>query len=307
MCSYGTVENVSFYVQAASAILGVGGALCIIISYLSYKNLRTFYFRILLYISITDALRGAVFFIPQSLLKISEVCTIAAITTNYMMIGASFWTLFISVIIYQATTNSVVLVEKYIKNWSIFVFCIMPFLFLLPLLTNSYGLVDINCTFRENFDGNLWRLGLFYLPGWIMIFVSFYAYYKVFKNGNLELVDKSTKVLLKKVILYPLIIIIVFSLLTILRILMITIPESCKLEYFSTAVMGIFAAQGFWNAMIFFSTPSVNNLICNKKTRISFGKSSVTYSSQASIGSNLNLLDCPSILIKESISLKDYA
>ncbi|OMJ70362.1 hypothetical protein SteCoe_31671 [Stentor coeruleus] len=306
MCSYDTIENVSFYVEATSALLGVGGALCIIVSYLSYKNLRTFYFRILFYISITDGLKGAIFFIPANLLKITEICIISAVTTNYMTMASSIWTLLISVIIYQATANSSVKVEKYIRNWSIFVFCIMPFFYLLPLSTNSFGLIDINCTFKENIDGNLWRLGLFYIPGWIMIFISFYAYNKVFKSSNLELVDESTKTLLKKVTLYPLVIIILFTLLSILRILMITIPESCALEYFSTAVMGIYAAHGFWNAMIFFTTPSVQILICKRKMSFSSGKSSVTYSSQASSGSNINLLDCPSLLIKESISLKDY-
>lgn len=177
MCSKETLYTYSYYLEASSGAFGFFGALSIIIAYLSYKELRTYYFQAVFFTSIADGLKATVYFVPLSVLHISEVCYICAITTNYMTIASTMWSLFISVVLYQAIFKSMVKVEKSIKLWFVFIFCIMPFVFLLPLITESYGLLSINCTFKENFSGNLWRLGLFYLPGWIMILVSVYAYF----------------------------------------------------------------------------------------------------------------------------------
>ncbi|OMJ83257.1 hypothetical protein SteCoe_15845 [Stentor coeruleus] len=254
MCSKESLNTISYYLQASSGAFGFIGALSIIIAYLSYKDLRTYYFQAVFFTSIADGLKATVYFVPFSALKISEVCYICAITTNYMTIASAMWTLFISVVLYQALFKSVVEVEKYIKIWCIFVFCIMPLVFILPLITDSYGLLTINCTFKENFSGNLWRIGLFYLPGWVMIFVSLYTYFKIFKKLNFELIDRDTKSILKKVILYPLVIIFFFIMLSTLRILENRLSSSCELKYFSAICLSLYASQGFWNAMIFFTT-----------------------------------------------------
>lgn len=303
MCSKETLYTYSYYLEASSGAFGFFGALSIIIAYLSYKELRTYYFQAVFFTSIADGLKATVYFVPLSVLHISEVCYICAITTNYMTIASTMWSLFISVVLYQAIFKSMVKVEKSIKLWFVFIFCIMPFVFLLPLITESYGLLSINCTFKENFSGNLWRLGLFYLPGWIMILVSVYAYFTIFKRVNFEIIDSDTKTILKKVVLYPLLIIFLFIMLSILRILENIFSSSCELRYFSAVCLSLYASQGFWNAMIFFTTPLVKSALCKRRHTSNYARS-ITISSQASNSSRVNLLDCPSILLKGSTSLQ---
>ncbi|OMJ73216.1 hypothetical protein SteCoe_28161 [Stentor coeruleus] len=300
MCSKETLYAVSYYLEASSGLFGFIGALSIVIAYLLYKDLRTYYFQAVFYTSIADGLKAIIYFIPISALKISEVCYLCAITTNYMTITSTMWSLFISVVLYQAIFKSIVKAEKYTKVWFVIIFCILPLVFLLPLITGSYGLVSINCTFKENFSGNMWRIGLFYIPGWIMIFVSVYAYFTIFKRINFELIDTGTKIILRKVILYPLLIIFLFIMLSILRILEIILPTSCGLAYFSAFCLSLYASQGFWNAVIFFRTPLVRSIICKRRHNRKLN----CISSEVSASSNINLLDSQNILIKESTSLQ---
>lgn len=303
MCYQIINSEISYYIQFGAGIFGIFGASLIIITYTLVKQIHSYYFKIVFYVSIADVIRGLTFLIPQFLLKNRPLCLATAAVSNYFAIFSAIMALFLSVIIYQVTFKSIKNVQKYHRRCLVIVFCILPIAYALPFITASYNLVGLNCTFTEDFTGNMWRLGLFYIPGWTMIFISITAYCKVFKKLNFSLIDESTKKLLYKVALYPLVVCILFVLLTTLRIIEIFAYNFCIVEYLSVITMCTSASQGFWNAMIFFSTPSVRKILCRKNDHESTAKTSTVMSSQTSQAS-LNVSDASVALIKDCTSMQ---
>ncbi|OMJ83256.1 hypothetical protein SteCoe_15844 [Stentor coeruleus] len=305
MCFQLINSEITYYIQFGAGIFGIFGALSIIITYILVKQIRSYYFKLVFYVSIADVIRGLTFLIPKFLLKNRSICLATAAVSNYFAMFSALMALFLSVIIYQVTFKSIENVQKYHRRCLFLILFFLPIAYILPFITASYALIDLNCTFTEDFIGNMWRLGIFYIPGWTMIIISITAYCKVYKKLNFSFIDENTKKLLYKVALYPLVVCVLFILLTTLRIIEIFAYNFCTIEYLSMITMCASASQGFWNALIFFSTPSVRRILCKRNDYESTIKTSTIMSSQTSQAS-LNISDASNPLIKDCTSMQRF-
>ena len=261
-CSLESSWGFIYIIQIICAALSIIGCFLIFLAYYRINNLQVYYFRIIVFISISDALRCAEYFFPESILKNKIACTILGVSNSIFELNATLWSLLISIIIYQVVINSVLNFDKYEKAFKVINLVLVPILSILPVFTNSYGLDNYICTYNATKSGNIWRFSLILIPGLLFNLISILAYIKVYKKmRNLKL-QLETRTLLARVILYPVVMmIVIFGIILIRSLQLFKLLSTCSEFIIYTITESLFSLQGFLNSLIFFLTPSVRKSI----------------------------------------------
>eukprot|EP00298_Acanthocystis_sp_HF-20_P019774 c240_g1_i1.p1 GENE.c240_g1_i1~~c240_g1_i1.p1 ORF type:complete len:312 (+),score=69.81 c240_g1_i1:20-955(+) len=133
---YNTIENLSF----VSASLSCAGCIFIIFSYLFFKNLQMFPFKLIFFVSCTELVVSILTFVVED-----NACWIRAAITDYFELSTMMWISIISFNIFQILclgNKNVQLLEKYyhLVAWGI------PLLLWIPVaVTGSFGDAGIWC------------------------------------------------------------------------------------------------------------------------------------------------------------------
>lgn len=285
-CSLESSWGFIYLIQLICAALSIFGCFLIFLTYYRISNLQVYYFRIIVYISISDALRCIVYFFPASILKNKIACTILGVLNSIFELNATLWSLLISIIIYQVVINSVLNFDKYEKVFKVINLILVPILSILPVFTNSYGLDNYICTYISTPSGNIWRYSLILIPGALFNLISILAYIKVYKKvQNLKL-QLETSTLLERVVLYPVVMImIIFGIILLRSLQLFKLLNTCSEFIIYTITESLFSLQGFLNSSIFFLTPSVRKSIKSQLQKPEYEKkiSLVRHESQTTV------------------------
>ena len=93
--------------------------------------------------------------------------------------------------------------------------------------------------------------------------ITVIVYIKVFIKINLLGLDGENKLHIERLMYYPIVLLLVLSLLSIVRGMEIYNRNSCSFYIIYLIGYTVFALQGFLNAIIFFFNPTVKNCLKN--------------------------------------------
>lgn len=249
-------ENASYYLQAFWALLSIIGCTYTILLYNLQANLKIYSFRIICYLSMSVWLFSIQFLIPSSILEINlPICKMFAYINNAMGILSFTWITCMAITIYSIVVKSILNPEKYEKHWICICFSIL-LLYCIPFITDSYGIIGGNCTFTADNTGNIMRMMFFYVPSWFLSIITVYCYVKILfelKNINISI---GLKVLLKRLIYYPVWMLLNVILLTLMMASSYYL-EYCDMEIIYVLIYCVVAANGLVNTLIFQCTSSL--------------------------------------------------
>lgn len=245
-------------VCGALSALG-SGFICMM--YMSFPNLRGYSFRLVYYLSMADLLYSITYILPD--LYMESWCWIKGLLLTFSFLWCLFLTAVIARSIYISFTYELVnfVTKEYI--YLAIVGIITLTLSILPLMAGGYGVSEGFCWIRGDgyTMGIIWRLTVYYIPLWAVIIYNISAYVKVIRAMNRQFGSVAdgtmyTNEVIKKLKLYPLILIICLSPEMVNRFYNLLYPGHANF-YFTCIAYACQALMGLFNAIIYGLTPSV--------------------------------------------------
>lgn len=147
-------------------------------------------------------------------------------------LSSVLWTFNIALALYISVVQQIQDVEKYEFRMVMLAYTLPLFVSLLPWTTNSYGHAGGLCWIHGNDTGvvTTWRIITFYGPLWVVIVTNISIYVKIIRvifeyvSEDTDEV-KSTKKLVRRLRLYPLLLIVDYSFATINRVYDFIYPD----------------------------------------------------------------------------------
>ncbi|OMJ79919.1 hypothetical protein SteCoe_19950 [Stentor coeruleus] len=231
------------------------GSLSILLSYLIKKPLRTASNNLISSLALSQLIACLTFFIPNQLYKITNLCKILSIIYNSIQLITITWAFAILYILNKVLVKSNTNIKKHVKFLHIFSWIIIPALHCLPIITNSIESDNEMCTYTNDIEGNIWRLCLFYIPAWSFIILAIFLYFKIYiRASKLEIAEES-KEFIQRMIYYPIIVVGFLIPLSVVRLLDAVID--CDITWLMMVSVCLMGLQGFFDAIVFFTTLSV--------------------------------------------------
>jgi MFS family permease len=177
----------------------------------------------------------------------SQACQALGYFLNYCSISGIVWVLAIAISLNQILIQKHHHIERYHKMWFFLAMILPAIIAVFPFITKSYGLSAAWCTLKEDKISRIWKFFMFYLPTWLLILIIIVIYIKVGRNLNLNPAvsedDKAKRTVIKRIIAYPLIMIITFLPITCVRVIYITTGQSdipsLSIAYFCYGIHGL--------------------------------------------------------------------
>lgn len=255
-------------VDLTCATISIVSCLFICITYCCYPSLRGYEFRLIFYLTFSDLLASLVYVIPPH--DISEMCKFQG---SFLTLTANLRLAFSAVIAHSIhlTYQDREDLFKLHERKGILYICITCLAFaILPFSTDNYGQAEGVCWISILGDkytfGTIWRMTMLYIPLWTVLIYNCVVYYLVIRAikrlrvlSSLDL-DYISQVI-KKLMLYPLILTFSWLPATINRFLAIFDPEHPSLVL-TCISFGLLAGIGFFNAIAYGCTPAVQYVIC---------------------------------------------
>jgi hypothetical protein len=251
--------------------LSLLGSLFIICLFIIFSSIRSYAFKLVVYMSVADAIRSIGYIIPNNS---DALCLAQAVLTNFGSLSGVIWTSIIAFSIY-----CVVVLEMEIQSFEKFMILIgfiLPFcITMLPFTTSSYGRAEGWCWVKLDQFELVWRIFAFYAIVFVSIVFNSVMYYQVIKELKLDigyLRSSSHHISEKKAVhtrfsFYPLIIIICYTPVLIKRIIEAATSES----FFALNIISaIFMSSiGILNAITYGFTDNVKEVLFGGISRAS--------------------------------------
>ena len=230
--------------------------------YLYFRDIRSFAFKLVFYLSLMDLGHAIGFFLPPG---IQVVCQIQAAITSYFSLASVLWTGIIAFSLYLAVLRDKRDLEHFELRFVLFANGIPLLALIPPLAQEKYGEAQGWCWIQTNGDyyvqGTIWRVVTFYLPLWLVIIFNSFVYYKIIKNvkKDVNLLGSDSELaqkLIQKLRMYPLILIFCYTLATINRIYDFCQPKS--INFWLAFLAGVMMClSGLLNAVVYGLTDTV--------------------------------------------------
>jgi len=252
--------------------LSLSGNLFIIFIFASCSSVRSYAFKLVVYMSIADSIRSIGYLLP---VPTHALCIAQAVLTQYGSLSGVIWTSIIAFSIYAVVVLELENIQSY-EKFTIIIGFILPFcIALLPFTTNSYGSAEGWCWIKLDDYEILWRMGAFYIIVLTVILFNAVMYYKVHKELTIDIgylrgsqhdLSEKTNVHTRFKV-YPLIIVACYTLALVKRILEI----SSGSDYFALSAVSAFfmSVIGVFNAVAYGLTDNVKELLCKPFRRSS--------------------------------------
>jgi hypothetical protein len=169
-------------------------------------------------------------------------------------------------------------IEYFHKYWVILGLFIPAIISGLPYLTNSYGFSVGWCTLKDNKIGSYWRIGILYLPNWLIVLGIIAIYVRIrrriSKTVGIDEEAESKKAFVKRITAYPVIMIVTLLPITCVRVFEI-FEFNCDLIVIAIAYC-FYSIYGFLNSIAYGYNDTVITGIKGKLTdhKVNFSESS---------------------------------
>lgn len=254
------MEDVRAVMLAALALSCVGCCFVCFV-YFYFSDIRSFAYRLVLYMSLMDIGHAIGFFLPESP---ESLCRAQAMITSYFSLAAVLWTAALAFTLYNAVVRRKDIAHLELKL-AVFANGLPLLVIIPPIVENSYGQSGgwcwIKATGSDYVNGTFWRLMTFYVPLWLVIAFNLFVYVSVIRYLRQQvqlmlLPDASSARLVRRLKLYPGILIVCYTLPTINRIYQIIAQGGTwtPLVLVSGFTMCI---TGFLNAIVYGLTDTV--------------------------------------------------
>ena len=124
--------NILLYVSCSLSMIG---DIFMAITILSFKDLRTFNFRMILYLTLTDLLLPMAYLLTPLNKTSNRICVLQAYLINFSNLSSLFWTSCIMVALYR-----LIILEKINEKYIELIFCV--FSWVVPLIASSISIND---------------------------------------------------------------------------------------------------------------------------------------------------------------------
>lgn len=249
--------------------LSLISSLLVILMYMIFPELKTYAYRLVIYLSISDLIVSIVLITP----KTPEAwCIIKACLFVSGCTGRVILTYIIAKSVYTSYFSEDYQVEKYEKRYVLTGLAILLVLIALPFSTDSYGDANNTCWINARGDnyiqGNIWRVTVFYFPCLIITILVIRMYLKITQavkeKLNQEDITQSvadyTLVLMKRLRLFPMFNLAVVIPALVNRIYDLVWPDDPSIELVMIATIPV-SLLGVANAILFMRTPSVRSIL----------------------------------------------
>ena len=249
-------------VMLAALALSCVGCCFVCFVYVYFRDTRSFAYRLVVYMSLMDIGHAIGFFLPE---RPESLCKAQAMITSYFSLAAVLWTAALAFTLYDAVVRRKDVASLELK---LVIFANgLPLLALIPpLVEGSYGQSGGWCWIQASGkdyykSGTFWRLMTFYVPLWLVIAFNLFVYVSVIRYLRQQvrlmlLPDASSTKLVRRLRLYPGILIVCYTFPTINRIYQIITEGKtwAPLVLVSGFTMCI---TGFLNAIVYGLTDTV--------------------------------------------------
>lgn len=247
-----------------SSLLSLFGCTFILFLYYKYNELQGPAYKLISILAIIDIFHCIAFIIPtynedrKSILCICQAISITAIT-----LASILWTSVISIFLYIGVVKKKPYEDKILKTLLFCIFLCLVVAFIPPLLSGFYEF-----TYKAGWcwikNDNL-RFFVLYFPLWLVIITNTGIYMVVIKHikfashihPELKQLGHS---MIRKLRMYPVILIISFLPVTLFRIFEYFKHDN-KNEYFIIAAGTFTCLNGFFNAIVYGCTKNVRNVL----------------------------------------------
>ena len=246
MGSGGSLELQYLLIMSCS-ILSVFGSLFIILVYLYFYRFRMLYTKIIFCIAISDLFRAICTIVPCNYVTSEILINLITILSGSSFLITVTWSTYISVALYKKIQGD----EDGNSNYWIHITWISTIcVACLPMITNSHGVIGASCVITLGGPGKYWTLGILYIPVSILLIGSMYASCKIYNFIQVLQLDQEKVAQIKKLFLYPLVMIIEITPLTIIMMYYL-IFDTSGLEIFITIAYALHSLHGLFNAIIY--------------------------------------------------------
>lgn len=265
-----------YIITASCACLSFIGCLFILIVYAMAAEIRVYAFKLVAYLAFCDLIKSAAIILPgynEDLM--SATCKVQGFLLTSFSLSNLVWILGISFSLFKVIVHKHENIEIYHKKWLVLAFIVSPTLSSLPFIFGGYGEEYSWCTLKTLGSGEKWKIAIDFVPKWGSIILIVFCYLKLYfhikKNSELFEDAATRKLFLKRMIVYPIIILIAFIPIAVLRTLQIFYGE-CGFFALATIAYGCFGIYGFLNALAYGYNESIHNYIrkkCCKSSKLS--------------------------------------
>mmetsp|Transcript_2135 Transcript_2135/g.7623 ORF Transcript_2135/g.7623 Transcript_2135/m.7623 type:complete len:362 (-) Transcript_2135:29-1114(-) len=246
-----TVLNITF------STISLLGSTFILLSYFLFKDLRKLSFKLVLWLSFSDALSGMSTLIGSPA-DGSAICYIQAYITQFFAIASFAWTTCIAFTLYFTVIMHRADVADYYYHFHAYVWGLSFVLVPIPQIFDDYGDSGYWCWIRNNtLSGKLLRLVCFYVPLWAAIVFNGVTYFRVVRQLNLTLrlvprsgIQASEFKAVTRLGLYPLILIACWLFPTVNRVQNFIKPDNPLFVLYCLSVVTS-CMQGLCNSMAY--------------------------------------------------------
>ena len=262
MCLVNYSDKIYFYTHLGCGILSFSGSVYIIVLYIISKRTRVLTYRLVFYLTISQCIGTFEFLIPISFVDTNRVlCSIVGIITNSTQLISVVWMTYISITIYQVLAGKNLFFEQNSIFWSCLAWLGFPVLNVIPVITDTFRREGETCTYAQNTIGTIERVTIFYVPAWVLLSLTVYYYIRIFKMISEFQLGQTYIIILKRLMIYPIIMSINVILLTIIRMAayFLNICDISMIDYFFYGIIGL---NGFFNFIVFITTPGNKHQSC---------------------------------------------
>lgn len=244
------------------------GSTFIVVIYLGFKDLQAITFRLIFYMSIADILNNISYLIPSQ----GVSCYVQAVSNTLFPLSSVLWTSVIAFCLRRVVIKEDYELMRYEKYYLIYAYG-MPFLALIPpAATGLLGYAQGWCWIKAEGDsyvlGSVLRLICFYIPLWSVITYNIVVYISIIRQLNFEIqfMTEDTEIrraLVRRLVFYPIILIICYTVVTIKRIYDVISPDEQNITL--TIIAWIFqCANGLLNAIAYGYSDTIRERLCSR-------------------------------------------
>jgi len=242
-------DRALFQVNMVSSTLSFCGALIVVVSFVYFSELRTFAFRLIFFIALSDMFGslGRLYGNPDS----EGWCQLQSFQTNIFDLCSFFWVASVATVINYVRISNTFDGDRYMQKCHMVIWPSALIISILPFTTKSYGPAGGWCWIEnEDTTDKVWRIAAFYgqlvlVFGYLVyVYVRLYLFLASDARPTLE-----AKALLSKVIYFPLVLFVTYFFGVFRRVF-----EICGGEtpfWLAFVHIGLSALLGFGNALVY--------------------------------------------------------
>ena len=249
------------YLRLVCGSLSALGSVFIITYCIWLKTLSVYSYKLIFYFSIGQFLISIEFLFPlwiQS--KNKDICSVFGLIINSGQMISALWMTCIAFTILNVFNGFLIINYKHQKYWSIASWIAIPILNCIPIITDDYAPIGRSCTYDRNTNGTIERVLIFFIPVWILLSFSIYCYARIFYMMRSIEINPTLRKMIKSLMYYPILMALNVVILTIERICLYIIHE-CDLIGVNIVSSILVSLNGFFNFILFLSTPGTLKMI----------------------------------------------